>query len=166
MKTLKPAIAFMLMSAFAFNLLGYCLFSVLILTHKKSTFHKIIQGRFKQGELVTIPASDLKNAHWEHEKEFEWNHHMYDIVKTENKNGDILYTCKKDDFEDHLKKQKRKAAEKSAAKKMAEMNKIFIQHAFNTIPEFIQITQKKNMRIFQNKYLFIYAASSNPPPKA
>lgn len=127
MKKLRPAIALSLIGAIAFNVLGYCFFSILILTHKKSTFYKLLHGEFEQAVLVEFKEGDVTNARWEHDREFELDGNMYDIVKIKNQDGSTIYLCKKDTREDHLKKQKRKAAEKQTAKKLSELNGIFVQ---------------------------------------
>lgn len=90
-------------------------------------FSDILNGGYRGEELVEFVEMELTNARWEHGREFELDNNMYDVVKSEKKNGLWYFTCKKDSKEDHLKKQKRKAAEKSASKRMAQMNGIFVQ---------------------------------------
>lgn len=165
MKRQRPIIAFLMVLVFGFNMLGYCLFSVLILTHKKSVFNKIVSGDFEKEALCSFKEGDLKNASWEHEKEFELNGEMYDVVKKESKDGSLLYTCKKDGKEDHLKKQKRKAAEKSAAKKMVEMAKIFVQEVSTETQNIILSWQTVMSAKLIDEYSFYYSSPANPPPK-
>lgn len=165
MKRQRSFIALLMVGIFAFNMLGYCLFSVLILTHKKSVFHKIVSGKFGKEELCNFKASEIKNVRWEHDKEFEWNEEMYDVVKKETREGDIVYTCKKDTKEDHLKKQKRKASEKSAAQKMVKLAKIFVQTPISNENAFISSGLVASTASFTEKYLFQYSPPINPPPK-
>lgn len=165
MKQQRAFIALLLVGIFIFNMLGYCMFSVLILTHQKSVFNQIISGKFEKKELCILNGSDIKNARWEHEKEFEWNEEMYDVVKKENKNGEITYTCKKDSKEDQLKNQKRKASEKSTARKMVEMVKIFVQTTTAEQPSFIFEIQKSEIGILTLDYSFYFLSISSPPPK-
>ena len=166
MKWQKSFIALLLVGVFTFNMLGYCIFSVLILTHKKSILNEIISGKFEKEELCVLKGSDIKKAKWEHENEFEWQGEMYDVLKQENKKGDLIYTCKKDTKEDQLKDQKRKAAEKSAARKMIEMTKIFVQATVVNQPCFIFGIQKIEIGTFIQGYSIHYSAILSPPPKA
>ncbi len=161
----RPYIALLLVGVFSFNILGYGLFSLLIVTHKKGEFNRIISGDFKKEELCILKGSAIKNAQWEHAREFEWKGEMYDVVKKENKDGDVLYTCKKDTKEDHLKKQSRKAAEKSTTKKMNEMSKIFVQIPPIDHSEFLLNTTNNKLSAMQNDYSFAYSLLLTPPPK-
>ena len=165
MKQQRAVIALLLVGVFIFNMLGYCMFSVLILTHQKSVFNQIISGEFEKKELCILNGADIKNVKWEHEKEFEWKGEMYDVVKKESKNGNITYTCKKDTKEDQLKGQKRKAAEKSASRKMVEMVKIFVQATSANQPSFILGIQKTEIGIYVKDYSFSFSSIYTPPPK-
>jgi hypothetical protein len=165
MKKWRSYISLMLAGVFSFNMLGFCFFSVLILTHKKSVFNKIVSGDFEQESLISLAASDLKSAIWEHEKEFEWNGEMFDVVKQKNIDGQIIYSCKKDTKEDHLKKQKRKAGEKEAGKKMVHLLKIFVQTASTCKTKLIKDSIKTDIIFLFEDELFPFLTEFNPPPK-
>lgn len=165
MQKQAPIIALFLTSIFLFNMLGYCLFSLLIISHKKDTFNKIVSGNFDKKELVQINSSDLQNASWEDEKEFEWNGEMYDVVKQEIKDGKTIYTCKKDSKEDMLIKNKREASDKSSAKKMIEMNKIFVQSPVIQLPCFVPNVVKSHTANLEENYSFNFSSLLYSPPK-
>lgn len=165
MKRHAPIIAICLTGVFLFNMLGYCLFSILIISHKKDTFNKIVSGNFHEKELIQLTASDLQTANWEDEKEFEWNEEMYDVVKQEIKDGQTMYTCKKDTKEDILKKNKKEASDKSSEKKMIEMNKIFVQSPTINLPCFIQNVVKKHLTTLKENYSFVHSSFIYSPPK-
>ena len=165
MQKQAPIIAVGLTVIFLFNILGYCLFSVLIISHKKHSFNEIVSGNFDIKELIQINSSDLQNAFWEDEKEFEWNGEMYDVVKRDVVDGQTIYTCKKDSKEDMLKKNKREASEKSSAKKMVQMNKIFVQSPVIHRPCFIPDVVNKLSVTIQENYSFEFSSLLYSPPK-
>jgi hypothetical protein len=165
LKKQKSILAIFLIGVFTFNTLGFCLFSTLILIHKKSVFNKILSGDFKSEELYVLEESQISNARWVHQHEFEWKGEMYDVVKTKTVDGRKSYSCKKDSKEDLLKKQQRKASEKSSRKKMVELLKIFVQANHFQEPLLRLNTTNVESGIFVNKCSSKHLKISSPPPK-
>jgi hypothetical protein len=166
LKKQKSILAVFLIGVFTFNTLGFCLFSTLILIHKKSVFNKILSGDFKSEEMFVLEENQISNARWVHKHEFEWKGEMYDVVKTKTSNGHKSYTCKKDTKEDMLKKQQRKASEKSSRKKMVELLKIFVQANHIHKPLLMVNATKVENAILVNKYSSKHPKILSPPPKA
>lgn len=165
MKIHRSLIAVFLVVVFAFNMLGYCLFSVLIVTHKKYVFNKIMSGEMDNEEVCVLHEADIIGAEWEHEKEFSWKGEMYDVIKKEYSKDGTIYTCKKDVKEDQLINQKRKSEERSAGTKMIKMTKIFVQSAVCYEIHFTLISVKQSVSTVFKNYSFLYSTIIVPPPK-
>lgn len=74
---------------------------------KKNVKERII-AQMDVEELVLLKFSDDEKQtllFWENSKEFEFKDQMYDVVKTEVKNGITYYYCWPDDQETKLNKQ-------------------------------------------------------------
>lgn len=74
---------------------------------RKRVKHTIIAGVPKEDLVLLQFSNDEINTklRWKHEKEFEYNGHMYDIVETYSSNGYTSYWCWSDDEETQLNKQ-------------------------------------------------------------
>lgn len=61
----------------------------------------------EESELVRLSFSkeEAENLEWEHASEFEWNHQMYDVVRSSTQNDSVYYVCYEDDAESELKRK-------------------------------------------------------------
>jgi hypothetical protein len=87
---------------------------------------------------------------------------MYDVVKVEQINGHLMYTCKKDSREDDLKDQQ----QKSTQKKLGGWVKIFVQDVQFFLPKFITVPQVGWVNEIPNHYTFQFSYILHPPPLA
>jgi hypothetical protein len=155
----KTWLALFIAGVLMVNTLGYTLFSVCIITHKKWVFSRIETGVGEE-EVVVLNAANIQDAKWENKREFEWNHQMYDVVSVNQVDGNLTYTCKKDEKEDDLKKQR----EKTSHKKMSAWVKIFVQDMQIFSPRFIPVPHVGWLREIPNHYSFLYSLLFHPPP--
>lgn len=73
---------------------------------RREVKHQIIAGIDKDElTLLRFTQDELVQLKWKHEKEFEYNGHMYDIVETELKGDTTYYWCWWDHKETKLNKQ-------------------------------------------------------------
>lgn len=133
--------------------------------------HALIAGIDRE-ELVLLSftieeASRLLD--WEHETEFEYNDHMYDVVETEIKDGMVYYWCWPDREETELNRQ----IERLLARASTEDNRKnenptrIIQVLKNLFPAGAELTEPSYFFIaesliqYKNKH---WDSLSLPPP--
>lgn len=74
---------------------------------RKAVKHMMIEN-VDRSELVLLSFSheEIKTTlRWKHAKEFEFNHHMYDIIESKSTTDSVHYWCWWDHEETHLHKQ-------------------------------------------------------------
>ena len=76
---------------------------------RHSVFEKLASG-LEPKELVTLKFSkaELKELRWEHEREFEYQGQMYDVVEKRIQGDSLIYICWWDHEETHLKEEMKK----------------------------------------------------------
>lgn len=73
---------------------------------RREVKHQIIAGIDKEElTLLSFTQAEKEQLHWKHDKEFEYQGHMYDIVETEVKGDTIYYWCWWDHKETKLNQQ-------------------------------------------------------------
>lgn len=76
----------------------------------KRSVHEKLEKGVEPKELVTLTFSraELKQLHWEHEREFEYEGQMYDVVEKKVSGDSITYICWWDHEETRLKDEIKK----------------------------------------------------------
>jgi hypothetical protein len=78
---------------------------------QKHAVKEAVEAQLREGmeasELVVLAfaKSEAGQLEWEHEREFEYRGQMYDLVKTEQRNDSLFYTCYWDHAETELHHQ-------------------------------------------------------------
>lgn len=81
------------------------------LTYKKHVIRQEVKQRLISGTskdalvLIKIHLKDRKKLNWEHDREFEYQEEMYDVVHTEQTGDTLYYWCWWDNEETVLNKQ-------------------------------------------------------------
>jgi hypothetical protein len=101
---LSTVLVFVLLSPAALSWLGTAL--------QKHAIKEGVEARLRQGMEaadLTVLAFSKKEAaqvlEWEHEREFEYQGEMYDVVQTESRGDSLFYTCFHDHAETALNRQ-------------------------------------------------------------
>ncbi len=85
--------------------------SLLYLSYQKKLVRKSVKKMIiremdkSELKLLIFPITQAENLHWKHDKEFEYQGKMYDVVQSEEKNGFIYYWCWLDNDETALNKK-------------------------------------------------------------
>lgn len=102
---MKKIFSIFLLAIFLFDLVGF----FPLFKYAQNKIQKEIKGQLKktvpQGELyvINVPVEKVNDLDWKREgKEFRYNGTMYDIVKSETKNGVVQYHCINDKQETQL----------------------------------------------------------------
>lgn len=112
--------------------------------HKKHLKEMLRNGVF-DGDLVFFSKAELKNARWEHDKEFYRGDEKYDIVKTTTEGNVEGYLCINDKKEESLIKGFQGTQKKS--KLLDELiKKITIQEFPVLSYNFLQIVAENDKR--------------------
>lgn len=88
-----------------------------LISHKIKVETAIKSGQF-QDQLVQFTESDLVNAKWDGDHEFEINNEKYDLVEKTITHQGIVYTCINDKLEKALLKALDRAAQKSKSQQV------------------------------------------------
>ena len=92
----------------AILLLSPAALSWLAAAWQKHVVKETVEAQLREGveasELVVLAfaKSEVGQLEWEHEREFEYKGQMYDLVKTEQRNDSLFYTCYWDHAETEL----------------------------------------------------------------
>ncbi len=101
----------------SFVILACIIFDPVVGTHtwlqykKTKVKHEVweqIDSGIDQSELVLLKFSKKETQtklRWEHEREFEYNHRMYDVVRTKTVGETVYYWCWYDHIETMLNRQ-------------------------------------------------------------
>jgi len=63
---------------------------------KQEVKRQIDAGGIDQSKLVLLEFTKEEirtKLHWEHEREFEYNHRMYDVIRTESSGDNVYFWC-------------------------------------------------------------------------
>jgi len=92
----------------AILLLSPAALSWLATAWQKHAVKEAVEAQLRAGmeasELVVLAfaKSEVGQLEWEHEREFEYQGQMYDLIKTEQRNDSLFYTCYWDHAETEL----------------------------------------------------------------
>ncbi len=142
---------------------------------KKEIKHKII-SKINLKDLVLLKFSKnelLTKLEWEHDLEFEFNHQMYDVVKSIEKPDSMYYWCLLDNKETKLNKKlelllakilRNKSTQKNKQKRLGNFyNSLFCEH-FNKLNFISYLISQKKRYVF-TKYHSFTLPPPFPPPK-
>lgn len=100
MKKLLPVLLIILISlnTFGFNLiLEYMIYSC------KIHFNEYVENELQESEVVVFKMSEIgKGKFIRYDDEIKYDGHMYDIIKEERQNDDVIIYCWSDEEEDNL----------------------------------------------------------------
>ena len=165
MKKLLPILLIFLISlnTFGFNLiLEYLIYSC------KIHFNEHLEKEPGENEIVVLKMSEIeKNKFIRHDDEIKYDGHMYDIIKEEKQNGDVLIFCWGDEEEDNLNKIiNEKNDEQNYPTKLnyilKNLTKVFINSRKNNS---YLVSRNSIYLIHENmNYISCYSEVPYPPP--
>jgi hypothetical protein len=81
----------------------------------QSDIHAALENGSKDHELIFLVFTDqeLTQLKWKHDKEFEWNGEMYDVVSVEERDGQKAFWCWKDHKDTRINNQRESLALKA-----------------------------------------------------
>ncbi|HNP16863.1 MAG TPA: hypothetical protein PKL31_00410 [Fulvivirga sp.] len=144
-----------------------------ILTIKK----QVIRREFKHEIIKTLSKSDLvlialskteaeKQLNWEHDREFEYQGQMFDIVESELTPDSVKYWCWLDNDETHLNKMLEKlSSEASQDDKKRRANQLLtFLKSFHFIAKFeLKTTIDIFSPLYSTEKPFLISHKSQPP---
>jgi len=120
--------------------------------------------------LLKFTAGDAeKNLRWEHSREFEYNHQMYDIVETFTDGKYIYYWCWWDREESELNQQLGAIGEEILNSNPRKKEKLSSRNSTSSLLfhcsnfNWLSIKVKPDFE-FKNRNLVTYSLFSLPPP--
>ncbi|MDH7511335.1 MAG: hypothetical protein QHH14_00105 [Clostridiales bacterium] len=143
----------------------------------KKEAKRIIEAGVDDDSLVVLKFSKEEaqtKLRWEHPQEFEYNHKMYDVVKTMICDGTIYYWCRQDDEETTLNMKLEELASKAlgeSAKSMANLTlliscfkSLYCTFSFRwSVPEPRLLGEQ--LCLFHLLYPRVYIRPPTPPPR-
>ena len=104
---MKKIVAFILLTALFLNIIGYHFIFQMQQHQVKEDMKEYLSSSKDIQNAVELrfslaDASSISKLKWEEEKEFTYNGEMYDVIKKENANGELVIQCIKDKKETHL----------------------------------------------------------------
>jgi hypothetical protein len=149
--------------------------------YKKRMIKQEVQEQIKAGidqsELVLLQFSkkDIRTKlRWEHAREFEYNHRMYDIVETKTAGDTVYYWCWYDHMEtmlnlkmEELASQKLKNSGKSKSEQAflaSSLKSLYCTFAFNLNISIVKSLIKPSDK-FSQSYSQIRIQPPTPPPQ-
>ena len=151
------------------------------LHYKKTIVKKEVKRRIDAGMdkdyLVLLKFSKEEaqaKLRWEHSQEFEYNHQMYDVVKTMIGDDAIYYWCWRDDEETTLNRKLEKLADKALGKSTKSMANLtllisYFKSLYCTFSSRWSVPRPglmgKQFFIFCCLYPSIYIQPPTPPPR-
>jgi hypothetical protein len=113
----KQSLAWMLVLTILINSGFMALYTISEIALNRRSIEKHLYDEIKSAGrfdlLISFSANDLKNAKWEHEKEFFLNGKKYDVMERVESNGQVQYTCIHDKKEQSLIKELEKDHKKN-----------------------------------------------------
>lgn len=155
---------------------SYLFFSIRAKTIKKEISSIILKG-ISEDQLVnlTFSLTDAdKQLNWKHSREFEYNGHMYDIVRSAVKGDSITYTCFRDHKETRLYQEKQKSIAKALGhdplqKKQNERLRIFFSNVFlqenQSRKHVLSFNAITHYSLNIKHYALVFIPPPSPPPK-
>lgn len=151
------------------------------LQYKKTVVKKEVKRQINEGmdkdELVLLIFSKEETQtklRWEHPREFEYNHKMYDIVKTKTVGDTVYYWCWYDHEETMLNRQLEEVADQALGKSQKTRKEIaplmpyfktlyclFSFHSVVSIPQLLS----ERMDLFYHLYSKVFIQPPTPPPQ-
>lgn len=131
----KQWIGLFMLGVFLLNVFFHVILSLVIITHRQYVLCELMEEweEEKSDHWVRIAQKEVVNAHWLDDKEFEWKGEMYDVVKTETTLQGTVLVCKKDSFEESLRKQHAKSTQDTLQKLLSG----FFKHTFSRFPVYV-----------------------------
>ncbi len=180
--TFKPFKSFIIVIVFSFLVIDPVLVTFTWLQHKKTTVKKEVKRQIEEGidedeiVLLTFSKEEIKTKlRWEHPREFEYNHRMYDIVESMTEGDTVYYWCWYDHEETMLNRRlaelKNQASGKSpkirkyTALILSTSESLTCLFPYNgdvSIPELLN----KQIGIFYHLYSQIFIQPPTPPPQS
>jgi hypothetical protein len=152
-----------------------------ILQFQKYQIRKEVKGNLlaemNMEELVLLKFSENEiqtQLFWENPKEFEYKDQMYDVVKTDVKNGITYYYCWPDDKETKLNKELDELLaftlgnnpnQNEGQKKISVFFKSLYFSKYNQEPLYGFSEERSAIFFYTEKYQSQYAIPIVPPPK-
>ena len=144
---------------------------------KQEVKRQIDDGRIDQSKLVLLEFTKEEiqtKLRWEHEREFEYDHKMYDVIRSESKGDRVHYWCWYDHKETMLNRQLDELAAQAAetdAKNKAEQTLPASSHeilycifSFN-FNFYLGESLIQPAGFFDHLYPQIYTQPPTPPPQ-
>jgi hypothetical protein len=153
---------------FLFNVCGYYICFQFV----QSEIRREIQARIREGldnselTVITVSANDNLEVRWiKPDKEFTYHGSLYDVVKTELKNGKIVYHCINDSREKKLINDFNKKNESNQ-----KSRKILTSHNTSYFAQFralahINEISDRDFYSMPFDYISRIKEVSDPPPK-
>jgi predicted RNase H-related nuclease YkuK (DUF458 family) len=109
---MRPISAISLFLVFVIPFVGGHLFLQYAQDQHQSDTYAALENGSKDQELILLVFTDQELTHikWEHDKEFEWNGEMYDVVSEEERDGQKAFWCWKDHKDTRINKQRESLA--------------------------------------------------------
>lgn len=99
----------------------------------KKELKRLLKSQSSDENTVTFSEFDLKEAKWEHSKEFFLGEEKYDVVRKKVQNGETVYVCVNDKVEKKLLRQMHKQRQKQGVKDDNLLKKLNWLSAANSI---------------------------------
>ena len=143
---------------------------------RKEIKHMIVEGLGKD-QLVLLKFTNDESGSllkWKHSKEFEYNHHMYDIVFSETHSNQVWYWCWPDDKETNINRQLIQLTSKELGKD--KKNQDYQKRLVNFYSSLYHSDYKSgtydywlklnSFSYYFNNYKSLVIRPPNPPPEA
>ncbi len=174
---IKTALALILLLGLFLPFAGsYLFFNYREKTVKKEVSALILSG-IKEDQLVnlTFATAEIdKQLTWKHSREFEFDGHMYDIVRQSMHGDSITYACFRDHKETRLFREKHKTIAKALGhdplqKKQNERLRIFFSNVFlqenQSRKHVLSFNAITHYSLNIKHYALVYIIPPSPPPK-
>lgn len=144
----------------------------------KSHAQSKIDSGIKTDDIVLLKFTDQqKNTllHWEHDREFEYDGQMYDILKTEIKNDTNYYWCYWDRDETKIKQQQHELKDfvlgnnpnkqENQKRLLVYLKSLFYVENIALLEQLAPVVTERNLAYKPGFYSTLLPSVSSPPPE-
>lgn len=171
-----PLVKKLICIVFCFSLIAPIFFAYFAFHHKTNAIRQEVAEHIEEGveksELVLLKFTHEETEtllRWEHSREFEYNHQMYDIVETEVSEDSVFYLVYWDVEETELKKSygdilaNALGIKKNSTKQRTQLNVEFRSIYFLENEEGLSLPAEEGKIVF-SKVNYNLLSPSYPPP--
>jgi hypothetical protein len=174
---LKKFTSILILSLFIYNTLGFLAIHPILSMYYKylGTERADKPSKEEMIELLIFNKEDIQKEkidfRWIHSREFKYNGDMYDVVKTEEADGQLIVHCINDTKEKKLEKDFEREVEKNTSNKQqkSENNNPFKTLITEAVSELVsELAEGKKLKYgfnYVKNYVPVCAEIPSPPPK-